>query len=97
MFRKAFTIDEEIESAVLLVCGLGYGYYINGDKSTDDVFTAPVSDYTKTLWYNRYDVSGKLFSWENIFTVVCGNGWYNETLQTAWDYDTASWRDMPRI
>lgn len=98
MFRKTFMIDEEIKSAVLTVCGLGYGYYyINGEEATKDIFTAPVSDYTKTLWYNRYDVSGKLFLGENIFAVICGNGWYNENLLTAWDYDTAPWRDMPKF
>ena len=98
MFRKSFVIDEEIETATLSVCGLGYGYYyINGEEATEDVFTAPVSDYTKTLWYNRYDVSGKLFRGENIFAVELGNGWYNENLLTAWDYEVAPWRDMPKF
>lgn len=98
LFRKSFIIDEEIETATLYVCGLGYGYYyINGEEATEDVFTAPVSDYTKTLWYNRYDVSGQLFRGENIFAVELGNGWYNESLLTAWDYEVASWRDMPKF
>lgn len=98
MFRKTFVIDEEIETAVLSVCGLGYGYYyINGEPASEDLFTAPVSDYTKTLWYNRYDVSGKLFRGENILAAVCGNGWYNESIVTAWNYETAPWRDMPKL
>ena len=29
-------------------------------KITEDLFTAPVSNYSKTLWYNTYDVSSLL-------------------------------------
>lgn len=98
MFRKKFVIDEEIKTAVLTVCGLGYGYYyVNGGKVTEDLFTAPVSDYRKTLWYNRYDISDKLCRGENIFAVLCGNGWYNESLETVWGHYKAEWRDLPKF
>ena len=98
MFRKKFEVKDEIKSAVLTVCGLGYGYYyINGESVTADLFTAPVSDYRKTLWYNRYDIKDKLYKGENIFAVICGNGWYNETLETAWHHNTAEWRDIPKF
>lgn len=98
MFRKKFTVETAVNSAVLTVCGLGYGYYyLNGRVVTDDLFTAPVSDYEKTLWYNRYDVTAQVKTGENILAVICGNGWYNEGIKTAWDYDTAPWRDMPKF
>jgi len=98
MFRKKINLEEEIQSAVLTVCGLGYGYYyINGEAVSEDLFTAPVSDYRKTLWYNRYDVTDKLYRGENVFAVICGNGWYNENLETAWDHNMAEWRDIPKF
>ena len=98
MFRKKFTVETAVNSAVLTVCGLGYGYYyLNGRVVTDDLFTAPVSDYEKTLWYNRYDVTAQVKTGENILAVICGNGWYNEGIKTAWDYDTAPWRDLPKF
>ena len=98
MFRKYFEIKEAIENAILTVCGLGYGYYyLNGEPVTEDLFTAPVSNYEKTLWYNRYDITGKLKKGKNIFAVICGNGWYNEGIKTAWDYDLATWRDIPKF
>ena len=98
MFRKKFTVDTAVQFAVLTVCGLGYGYYyLNGSEMTPDLFTAPVSNYEKTLWYNRYDVTEQIKTGENILAVICGNGWYNEGIRTAWDYDAAPWRDIPKF
>jgi len=98
MFRKRFTVTEPIQTATVHVCGLGYAYYyLNGQPISPDLFTAPVSDYTKTLWYNSYDVSGKLRQGENIFAVICGNGFYNEYFQSAWEQNLAPWRDNPKF
>ncbi|MBQ8402011.1 MAG: family 78 glycoside hydrolase catalytic domain, partial [Clostridia bacterium] len=98
MFRRKFTIDGPVESAVVHVCGLGYGYYyLNGQPVTEDLFIAPVSDYRKTLWYTSYDVTDKLHCGDNIFAVQCGNGWYNENHRTSWDHNIAPWRDNPKF
>ena len=97
MFRKKFEI-KNFKSAKVYICGLGYGYYyINGKKITQDLFTAPVSDYNKTLWYNSYDVTEFLQTGENIFTVICGNGFYNEPFKTPWNHNEAKWRDNPKF
>ena len=97
MFRKKFTVDS-IGEGKLYVCGLGYAYYyMNGVAVSEDRFTAPVSDYNKTLWYNAYDVTDLLKEGENIIAVWCGNGWYNEEFKTSWDYDAAAWRDLPKF
>ena len=98
MFRKRFTVKEPIQTATVHVCGLGYAYYyLNGQPISPDLFTAPVSDYTKTLWYNSYDVSDKLHEGENIFAVICGNGFYNEYFRSAWERNLAPWRDNPKF
>ena len=97
MFRKKFEVNN-FKTAKVYVCGLGYGYYyINGKKITRDLFTAPVSDYNKTLWYNSYDVTKFLQSGENIFTVICGNGFYNESFKTPLEHYIAEWRDNPKF
>jgi alpha-L-rhamnosidase len=97
IFRKEFMLDKT-DKAKIYVCGLGYGYYyINGQKITDDLFTAPVSDYNKTLWYNAYDVSEFLRVGENIIAAICGNGFYNETFNTPWGHNKAEWRDNPKL
>lgn len=97
MFRKTFVLNSTI-NARLYVCGLGYGYYyINGQKVSDDLFTAPFGNYFKTLWYNVYDVSHLLCEGENTIAVLCGNGWYNEALVTPWNFDKVGWRDNPKF
>ncbi|MBR4173652.1 MAG: family 78 glycoside hydrolase catalytic domain, partial [Clostridia bacterium] len=97
MFRKKISLDKT-DGAKLYVCALGYGiFYINGKKATEDLFIAPVSDYEKTLWYTSYDVSHLLKKGENVFSVWCGNGWYNEDFSTPWNYDKAPWRDLPKF
>ncbi|MGM9626098.1 MAG: family 78 glycoside hydrolase catalytic domain, partial [Eubacteriales bacterium] len=98
MFRRVFRITEPVTNAFVRVCGLGYAYYfLNGKPISDDLFTAPVSDYRKTLWYQTYDVTDFLRQGENVFAVICGNGWYNEYFRTSWDHNLAPWRDSPKF
>jgi len=97
IFRRRFEV-KPFSTAKVSVCGLGYGYYfLNGKKITPDLFTAPVSNYNKTLWYNTYDVTDFLQTGENIFTVLCGNGYYNESFKTSWNFNEADWRDNPKF
>jgi len=96
-FRKRFWYPGK-GKAVLRICGLGIAYcYINGTPVSEDLFTAPVSDYTKTLWYTLYDVTALLRPGENTIAVICGNGWYNETIPTTWRFHEAPWRDAPKF
>lgn len=98
MFRRKFVIEKPFASATLAVCALGYGYcFLNGRRVTEDLFTAPVGDYRKTLWYNEYDVTDLLCVGENVLSAVCGNGWYNEIIPSSWDTDKSEWNDTPKI
>lgn len=98
LFRKSFYTDKVYKKAKLCICGLGYAYcYINGKKISDDLFCAPVSNYNKTLWYVEYDVSSLLKVGENLISVICGNGWYNEEFRSSWNHNKADWRDLPKF
>ncbi len=97
LFRKRFSAKRG-NRTVLSVCGLGYAYcYLNGRLVSEDLFCAPVGHYEKTLWYVEYDVSELMLDGENALTVICGNGWFNEEFRSAWDFETASWRDLPKV
>jgi len=97
-FRKRFTLSAEPVSAEICCAGLGYGYfYLNGQRISQDLFTAPVAAYHKTVWYNRYDVTALLHKGENVLAAVLGNGFFNESFFTAWLYHTAPWRDVPKL
>lgn len=98
MMRRRFSLSALPKRATLSVAGLGYGcYFLNEREVTPDRFIAPFGDYRKTVWYTTYDVTDKLCLGENIFAVMLGNGWYNEGIGTAWDFDLADWRDMPKL
>lgn len=98
MFRKTFNLEIGFTKAILYVAGLGLGYhYINGNPVSDDLFTPATSEYTKTIWYNRYDVTKLICAGCNIAASMLGNGFFNETLKTGWDYDIAPWRAVPRL
>lgn len=97
MFRRRFAL-ESVRSARLSLCALGYGYvWINGKKVTEDLLTSPFSNYEKTLWYYSYDVTSLLKEGENVIAVMLGNGFFNESFKTSWDFDQASWRDQPKM
>ena len=98
LFRRKFAVNGKQKCASIRVCGLGYAYYyLNGKPISKDLFTAPFSNYEKTLWYNEYDVSDLLVEGENVLAVCCGNGWYNEGISTVWEFHKAQWRDFPKF
>ena len=98
LFRKEFEITGEIERAELAVQSPGFAcYYINGRPITEDIFISPLSNYNKLLWYNTYDVTDLLRQGINTIGVMAGNGFFNEPFDTAWHYQTASWRDAPQF
>ena len=98
MLRRRFSLKSKPKKATLSVAGLGYGcYFLNEREVTEDRFIAPFGDYRKTVWYTTYDVTDKLCKGENIFAVMLGNGFYNEAIGTAWDFDLAEWRDLPKL
>jgi alpha-L-rhamnosidase len=96
-FRKSFTVCGSGKS-VLYVAALGYGYFwLNGVPVSDDKFISATSDYNKTVWYHKYDVTALVRSGKNTLAVWCGNGFYNESFKTPWDHDKATWRDYPKF
>ncbi len=93
VFKKCFKVASKVDSAKAFLCAPSLAVvYINGKELTDNLFLSPTSDYTKTLWYTLHDASALLKVGENEIAVILGNGFYNEALITAWDYDTAPWR-----
>lgn len=98
LFRKEFTIEETIKKAQISVQAPGFGvFYINGKPITDDLFISPISDYRKILWYNTYDVTSLLRKGKNTICAIAGNGFFNESFESAWHFQRAPWRDEPQI
>ena len=97
IFRKEFTV-RCCENAKIFVQSPGFArYYINGRDITEDLFISAISDYNKILWYNEYEVTYLLREGENVISVICGNGFFNESFDSAWHYPVAEWRDAPQF
>ena len=98
LFRKEINIDGNIGKAQIFVQAPGFAdFYINGRSVTEDRFISPVSDYRKILWYNIYDVTALLKKGKNTICVIAGNGFFNESFESAWHFQRAPWRDEPQI
>jgi len=98
LFRRHFTAGDNLMEARLRVCALGLGVlYLNGQLLTEDLFLSPVSDYRKTLWYSEYDVTDRIRNGTNVAAAAIGNGFFNESIHTAWNFQEASWRNSPML
>lgn len=98
ILRKRFVVDELPTKAEIVMCSLGIGYgYINGERISEDMFTAPYGDYKKTLWCNKYDITHLIKKGENIIAYILGNGFYNEDMRNEWGGEHADWRDAPKL
>ncbi|MBQ9400555.1 MAG: family 78 glycoside hydrolase catalytic domain [Bacteroidales bacterium] len=88
--RTEFSLDKEVQSATLDICGLGlYECYINGSKVSDDVLTPAPTDYRRTIFYNTYDVTS-LLSKDNAVGVALGPGRYYAMQQHYKPYKVAN-------
>ena len=74
--RRAFSIDSKVKQATLYISGMGWGQtFINGKPVSRDVFGTLQTDYTKTVYYNTYDVTSFLRKGNNAIGTVLGNGY----------------------
>ena len=77
LLRKEFSVEGGVTRASLFVSGLGqYEFRINGAKVGDRELTPGWSDYRKTIFYDRYDVTSMLRGGTNALGIMLGNGMY---------------------
>lgn len=74
--RHSFTVAGKVRRATLYISGMGWGCtYINGKPVSEDVFGTLQTDYTKTVYYNTYDVTSLLCRGNNAIGSLLGNGY----------------------
>ncbi|MGN0533623.1 MAG: family 78 glycoside hydrolase catalytic domain, partial [Eubacterium sp.] len=83
-FKKEFEANKEIEKARLYItaCGI-YEARINGQKAGDFCLAPGITDYTKRVQYQTYDVKDLIENGENEITVDLADGWYRGSVG-AW-------------
>ncbi len=95
-FRKEFSVARPVASARLYLSGLGYyKAFINGNRTGDHEIDPAFTRYDRRVKYVKHDVTGQLREGRNCIGIVLGNGWYNQHTASAWDLDSAAWRDDP--
>jgi len=74
--RKNFGLKKNINKARLYISGLGiYSVYINGSEVAPDELLKPaLSDYTKRIYFNAYDVTRMLKEGQNAVGVTLEGG-----------------------
>ena len=83
--RKEFNLKDKINKARLYICGLGvYCAYLNNNEIAPDELLKPtLSDYTKHVYFNTYDVTSMLNQGANAIGVTLEGGRF-----TAIRYDS---------
>ncbi|MBR1464141.1 MAG: family 78 glycoside hydrolase catalytic domain [Prevotella sp.] len=78
LLQKRFANQKRVIDAMVYVSGLGhYELTINGKKVGDSEFAPLWSEYSKTVYYNIYNVRELLRSGNNDIRVLLGNGMFN--------------------
>ncbi|MEI8273149.1 MAG: glycoside hydrolase family 78 protein [Paludibacter sp.] len=75
--RKEFKVTKIIKNATAYISGLGlYELHINGKRIGNMVLAPGATQYTKTVFYNAFDVTSQLTFGKNAIGVILGNGRY---------------------
>jgi alpha-L-rhamnosidase len=98
LFRKRFAVGKEVERATIYVSGLGYyELFLNGRQVGDHLLDPGFTRYDKRVQYVTYDVTSQIQEGENVIGAELGNGWYNYVAKQVWNFETAAWRDRPKL
>lgn len=78
-FRKRFTIDRPVKSALLYSTSAGYSeFFLSGDKIGDRVLNPAQTDFDKRIYYDVDDVTERLTEGDHTLGIHLGNGFYGE-------------------
>jgi hypothetical protein len=85
VISRQVEVHGKVRKAVVKICGLGlYELYVGDKKVSNDIFSPACSDYSKTVFYNTYNVTAffsqvlKKKDSKLTVNVLLGNGFYHE-------------------
>lgn len=96
--RRVFSVDKEIRSASVTICGLGfYELFLNGERLTKGYLAPYISAPDDILYYDRYEIGDRLKEGKNALGILLGNGMLNSPGGDIWDFQLARWRSAPKV
>ncbi|MBQ7596071.1 MAG: family 78 glycoside hydrolase catalytic domain [Clostridia bacterium] len=97
LLRKEFDVKNELQSACITICGLGfYKLYINGKDITKGLLAPYISNPDHIVYYDCYDIAPLLKKGRNAIGIMLGNGMLNCPGGIVWDFDKEPWRSAPK-
>lgn len=93
VFDFAFNGKSKIKIAVV---GL-YRLFLNGEELNTGKFSPYLSNPDEVVFYDVYDVTGKLKEKNNVLCILLGNGFVNNNDFDIWQNETASYRSAPKF
>ena len=97
IFRKTFTLDDEVTSASLSVTVTGfYELYVNGENITRGLLAPYISNPDHVLYLDRYDIAPYLKEGRNAVAFILGNGFANQDI-SSWEFNRAPFRSSPKL
>jgi len=98
LFRKSISVDKEIKDARIYMAAAGYyEMFINGERVGEDYLDPGYTHFDKRILYVTHDVTPLLKQGKNVVAAVLGNAWYNIQSKAVWNFETAEWRNRPRM
>lgn len=77
ILRSSFTLDQAPARATVRVIGLGhYELSLNGKRVGASLINQPWSEYSKTLYWQEFDILPRLQKGENAWGVMLGNSFW---------------------
>ena len=75
MLRREFVLEKKIKRATAYVSGLGfYDFYLNGQKVENHFMDPGLTEYSKRIFYNTFEVTSLLKAGTNAIGIILGNG-----------------------
>ena len=85
LFRKEFTVKENVKSATLYITAAGYyNAYINGKPVGKNYLDPAWTTFSKRVYYAEYDLTSDINNGTNVLGTTLGNGFYNPLPLRMW-------------
>lgn len=87
IFRKEFTVRNDIQSATLFITSAGYYRAMLNEKRIGKNYLDPAwTNYEKRIYYSEYDLTTEINKGPNCLGVTLGNGFYNPLPLKMWGH-----------
>lgn len=81
MLRTEVNVKKKVKTARLYATARGiYEFHINGERVGDDYFNPGLTEYSKRIMYQTYDITNYLKKGKNAIGALLSSGWWNDQM-----------------